>query len=339
MCTSFMITSTSKDIFWGRTMDLNMSMFGEDSGIDFDVHIITVPRGAVMGSQLEDWTAKYGMMGMASKDTSLVYDGTNEFGLTGGCQVLKEATFETKENILKQGKIPAISEEFVGYVLTNFKDVADIRANYDKFSIVDQNFSYKGGLFKFPLHFTFIDKTGDGIVLEPVLNGSFKAHEYIGVTANSPEYDYHSINIRNYIGLENGDVSAKVFNPKVTLDPIESGTGFGLLGMPGDYTSPSRFIRGFYYSNMIDAFDSSEGMNTLYSAFHSLIIPKGLEHSLKNKNVMDYTRYWSGYDLTNQTLAIQTARGLAFTTKKFDPTVDVITYTKVNIGNYFYQGV
>lgn len=338
MCTSFMITSKSNDVFWGRTMDLNMSMFGEGPGIDFDVHIVTIPKGTQITSQVDDWKAKYAMMGMASKDTFLVYDGINECGLTGGCQVLKEATCDAKENILAQGKTPLISEEVVGYILTNFKSVADLRDNYDKLAIVDQNFPYKGGNFKFPLHYTFIDKTGDGIVLEPVLNGGFKACKYIGATANSPEYNYHATNVRNYIGLENGDVASKAINSKVTLEPIESGTGFGLLGIPGDYTSPSRFVRAFYYSNMIDEFDSVDGMNSLYSAFHSLIIPRGLEHSIKDKNVMDYTRYWSGYDLSSQSLSIQTARGLAFTEMKLDTTATSVTYTQVKKGNNFYKG-
>lgn len=133
--------------------------------------------------------------------------------------------------------------------------------------------------------------------------------------ANSPEYSYHTINIRNYIGLQNSDISSKSFNSKVTLDPIEGGTGFGLIEMPRDYTSPSRFVRSFYYTNMIDEFDSVDGMNVLYSRFCSLIIPKGLEHSLKNTKVMDYTSYWSGYDLTAQSLCVQTDRGLAFTEK------------------------
>lgn len=337
MCTSFRITSTSDDIFWGRTMDLNMPMFGEEPGVDLDVHIITIPRGAKITSQMDNWEAKYAMTGMASKDTILVYDGMNEYGLTGGCQVLMEATVDTKENILKKGKKPIISEEFMGYVLTNFKNVADIRENYDTLAIVDQSFLYKGELFKFPLHYTFIDKTGDGIVLEPVFDGSFKLYEYVGVTANSPGYDYHTVNIRNYVGLENGDVAPKKINSKMTVEPIEGGTGYALFGIPGDFTSPSRFIRGFYLSNMIDPFESAEGMNALYGVFRSVIIPRGLEHSLKNHDHEDYTRYWSGYDLTTESVCVQTCRGLAFTEKKFDPTVNEITYTEVNTGNYFCQ--
>lgn len=336
MCTSFTITSKSNDFFWGKTTDLDMSMFGEDPSFDLDVQIATIPKGTTMKSQLDNWQSKYTMMGMCSNNTIVVYDGINEHGLTGGSQVLKESTCDTKENIIKNGKTPLMSEEFVGYILTNFKSVAEIRENCSSWAIVDQDFSHLGKLFNFSLHFTFIDKTGDGIILEPVNKGEFIAYDYIGTMTNSPEYSYHTTNIRNYIGLENTGISSKVFNKKISLDPIESGTGYGLLGMPGDYTSPSRFIRGFYYSNMLSDFDSRDGIHTLYSAFRPVIIPKGIEHSLQDPNNIDYTRYWVGYDVTNQSLCIQTGRGLAFTQKTLESNPTSVSFTPVNVENNVY---
>ncbi|MGM0238301.1 linear amide C-N hydrolase [Enterococcus sp. AZ103] len=336
MCTNIKLTAKNNDIFFGRTMDLNMSMFGEDPGIDLDVKIVSMPSGTTVESQLKPWKSKYATLGICTKDTAIMYDGINEYGLTGDCQVLVETTRSKTSEIESLGKIPVIGEEFVTYILTNFKNVQEIRNIYSEFMLTEQSFVYKGNDLQFPLHYAFIDKTGDGIVLEPVISGGFKLYDYIDVMTNSPEYDYHTVNIRNYIGLENTGVSEKKINNQLALKPIENGTGYGLLGIPGDYTSPSRFIRSFYYKNMIDSFDTDKGINTLYSIFRPLIIPRGLEHAHEDKQMTDYTRYWSGYDVNNQTVYIQTGEGLAITSKKMDTSLKEITYTDIQLDDHVY---
>lgn len=336
MCTNITLTSKNNDIFFGRTMDLNMSMFGEDVGIDLDVTLVNIPKNVTINSQLKPWKSKYSVLGICTKDTAVLYDGINECGLIGDCQVLVEATNSPTSEIEAKGKIPVMSLEFVTFILTNFKDIKEIRDSYSEFMLTDQSFLYKNTHLQFPLHYTFIDATGDGVVLEPVVSGGFKLYDYIDVMTNSPEYDYHTVNIRNYIGLEKIGVTKKTIN-NIVLQPIENGTGYGLLGIPGDYTSPSRFIRSFYYKNMLDEFESEKGINTLYSIFRPLIIPRGLEHANKGDKITDYTRYWSGYDLTNRIVYIQTGEGLAITSKALDNSVTQITYTDIKLDDYIYS--
>lgn len=337
MCTNVKLTSKNNTIYFGRTMDLNMSMFGEDAGTDLEATIVSAPKGTLIESQLHPWTSKYDVMGVGTKGTALLYDGINEFGLTGDCQVLVETVRDTEEKIIAKGKTPVLGEEFVTYVLTNFKDVAEIRAAYQDYMLVEQSIAYQNTTLQFGIHYTFIDETGDGIVLEPTSTNGFKLYEYIDVMTNSPKYDYHVTNIRQYVGLENKGVAEKVINDNLVLKPIENGTGFGILGIPGDYTSPSRFVRAFYYKNMIDDFEDSEGINALYSVFRSLIIPRGLEHSLKGGVMSDYTRYWSGYDLKKRTLYVQTGVGLAITAKTMDDTMNQVTYDAIQLSNNVYQ--
>ena len=247
-----------------------------------------------------------------------------------------EATTSSTSEIESNGKTPVMGNEFVTFILTNFKNVEEIRSSYSKFMLTDQPFLYEDTPLNFPLHYTFIDTTGDGVVLEPVVSGGFKLYDYIDVMTISPEYNYHTVNIRNYISLENIGVSKKTIN-NVTFQPIENGTGYGLLGIPGDYTSPSRFIRSFYYKNMLDTFESKKGINTLYSIFRPLIIPRGLEHANKEDKITDYTRYWSGYDLTNRAVYVQTGEGLAITSKTLDNSLTEITYTDIKIDDYIYN--
>lgn len=337
MCTGIKITAKNGDVFFGRTMDLNISMFGEDPGLDGDVKITSIPKNSVIDSQLDKWTANYSVIGIGTKNTPILYDGINEHGLVGDTQVLMEATRSSKESILEKGQTPILGEEFVTYILTNFKSVEDIRTHYTEFSIVDQPYIFHDVPLQFPLHYSFIDRTGKGIVLEPVLDGSFKIYDYLGVMTNSPEYDYHTVNIRNYIGLENESAVEKKINKEITLQPIENGVGYGLLGIPGDYTSPSRFIRSFFYKNMIDEFEAAKGFNTLYAIFRPLIIPRGLGREKRHDTMSDYTRFWSGYDLTNCRLIVQTGIGLSFTSKTLDITETAISYADIDTTDHLNQ--
>ncbi|WP_314575781.1 linear amide C-N hydrolase [Enterococcus gilvus] len=333
MCTNMTITSKEGSLFFGRTMDLNQKMFHTDED---SVKIMNIPGGAVINSRYHSWTSKYAVLGVGIAGTAVLFDGVNEHGLTGDCQILMEATWENESKILQDGKTALYGEEFVTYILTNFKTVDEIRAHYEMFTLIDEPYVFRKETFQFPLHFCFIDETGVGIVLEPVVNGGFKLYEYIDVMTNSPEYAYHTTNIRHYLGLQNIDAKPRTINHSIALTPIENGTGYGLIGMPGDYTSPSRFIRGFYLKNMIEEFSERDGINALYALFRAFIIPKGLELNSPEDISGDYTQYWSGYDLKNRTLYVQTGEGLTFTAKQMQTNATEITYNDIRFDNLVY---
>lgn len=334
MCTGISITSKEGNVFFGRTMDLAMGMFGEDPDGAIPTVILTLPKNHLLDSQLSPWQTKYTTMGMGVKDTTILYDGINDQGLSGDTQVLMETTRDSKENIQSRGLIPLLGEEFVTYILSQYASVQEIKANYKKFALVDTPFMMGDVPMQFPLHYTFIDPTGEQIVLEPTDNGAFVLYDGIGVVTNSPEYSYHTTNIRNYISLSNYDpTKQKQINEKYTMQPIEMGTGYGMFGLPGDYTSPSRFVRAFLLSNALDSFEGKDGINQLYSVFRAVIIPRGLEHASATSDMTDYSRYWVGYDLTNQTMYVQTGEGIAFTAKKIDLSLSEINYENVNTTN------
>ncbi|UNM89599.1 linear amide C-N hydrolase [Vagococcus sp. CY52-2] len=113
----------------------------------------------------------------------------------------------------------------------------------------------------------------------------------------------------------------------------EHDTGYGLFGLPEDYTSPSRFIRSFYLKNRLDDFDTNEGINRLYSIFRPIIVPRSLEHKKAEMSITDYTRYWSGYDVTKQIAYAQIGEGLAITAKELDTSMTDITYHTIHLDN------
>lgn len=333
MCTGIKLMSKEGNVFWGRTMDLNSSMFGE--GADLPTSFVSLPTGVEIKAQSSTWISKCATMGVGLEGTQVVYDGINEFGLAGDLQVLMESTRKKESEFAGTNLEPIIAEEFVSFILTNFKSVAEIRENYSKYAIVDKSFMFRGNPLVFPVHYSFIDSTGDAIVLEPVDNGEFKLYDFMGVMTNSPEYFYHTTNIRNYIGLDTLGEKEKTFSKEnYSLNPIEGGTGYGFWGMPGDYTSPSRFVRSFYISQNMEEFDSSDGINELYTSFRPVYIPEGLERSTSDDPTTDFTRYWSGYDFENLEVYVQTGKGLVFSKKQLDKSITEVTYDTIEIGNY-----
>lgn len=328
MCTGIRVIANGGEVFWGRTMDLPLALFGDSP---LKSSILSFPAGVSVKGTISTWETKYAAIGVGLHNGVPLYDGVNEKGLAGDLQVLMECTHDTQANIKARGQTPVNGEEFVAYVLTQFASVQEIRDAYAKFALSEEPCDVGFTKMQFPVHFSFVDPTGDGIVLEPVENGSFKAYDFLGVMANSPEYPWHQTNLGNYIGLNTNNIATpKKLNANLTLEPIEGGTGYGLFGLPGDYTSPSRFAKAAIISNEMDAFDAAGGINALYSAFRSVIIPPGLEHSDPKNPATDYTRYWSGYDLAQRKVYVQTGRGIAFTSKVLDTSLTEITYTEVD---------
>lgn len=340
MCTNIEITAKNGEHFWGRTMDLALPMFGENPEHDLGARgmITTIPAGVDIDSQLANWQADYAAMGIGIGGTPILFDGINEHGLAGDLQVLFESTADTLENIQQRQQVPVMNTEFVTYVLTHFKSVKEIRENYQNFAVVDQPTMLNGHSISFPLHYSFVDESGDGVVLEPVDNGSFKLYDSVGVVTNSPEYNWHTVNLRNYIALNDLNIKQpKTYKNGVTLNPIEGGTGYGLTGLPGTYTSPDRLVRSFMVANLMDDFEAEDGIAQLYAAFRPVIIPRGMERNTSEDILSDYTRYWSGYDLKQRKVYIQTGRGLAITAKCLNQTATTISFDEVDTGNYIHE--
>lgn len=337
MCTSIEMTAKNGEVFWGRTMDLSLPMFGELGGEVRSV-ITSFPVGTEIKSQLKSWSALYAVMGIGIRGTSILYDGINEEGLAGDLQVLFETTSASRAEINQRQQIPVMNAEFVTYILTHYRSVAEIRQNYHKFAVLAESMVVHGKTVTTPIHYNFVDPSGNGVVLEATDSGSFKLYDSVGVMTNSPEYDWHVTNLRNYIGLDKWNFRRnRQYRDGKILKPLDAGIGYGLANLPGSYTSIDRFVRSFMIANMMDEFEAKDGINQLYTAFHSVIIPQGVERNSENNTASEYTRYWIGYDLEKRRLYVQPSVGLAFTSKQLDPQISGIEIEEINTGNCFDQ--
>jgi choloylglycine hydrolase len=149
-----------------------------------------------------------------------------------------------------------------------------------------------------PAHFFLQDKSGKSVVVEPV-DGTLKVHDApLGVMTNAPTYDWHMANLANYINLSVNDIgSIKLGDQEVSA----FGAGAGLLGLPGDFTPPSRFVRAAIFSQ--SAAPNKTADDAVLSAFHILNqfdIPKGSVVNAAAGGKMDEITEWTSVaDLKN----------------------------------------
>ena len=120
----------------------------------------------------------------------------------------------------------------------------------------------------------------------------------VGVLTNSPTFDWHMTNLKNYVNLR--AVNAKeieINGAKVNA----LGQGTGMLGLPGDYTPPSRFVRAVAFS--ATAIPEKNALRGVYQVFHLLNnfdIPVGIARTV-HKGVIysDYTMLTTVRDAQN----------------------------------------
>jgi choloylglycine hydrolase len=154
-----------------------------------------------------------------------------------------------------------------------------------------------------PLHLVLHDRNGEAAVVEWV-GGTRQVYDNpIGVATNSPPFDWHLTNLRNYVNQSAMDVPALVINGK-RVTPIGEGTG--MLGLPGDFTPPSRFVRAVAFSANARVPDTvAGGVNAAMHLLSSFDIAKGVVRDPAPEGVTgeagaglgDYTCYRSVSEL------------------------------------------
>jgi choloylglycine hydrolase len=316
-CTSFRVETKDGAVFVGRSMEF---------GVDLSSSLMVVPRGfrftspAPDGAQGLSWQAKYGFVGMNAKGIDVMTDGLNEAGLS--VHLLLLPGYAKYQELGPQDTGRALAHVGVGnWILSNFATVEEVKAAIQNVAV----FGYEpSGIGFLPLHYAVHDSKS-ALVIEYV-NGQRHIYDNpIGVLTNSPPFDWQLTNLRNYINLTNLNVDSLRLGSEI-LRPIGQGTG--LLGIPGDYTPPHRFVRGtaLAYAAVPPA-TAAEGVNLAFHILNSVDIPLGAVASRASTSAsgtpagtasaraggLDYdlTQWVTVSDLTNKIYYFRTYRNLA----------------------------
>ena len=270
-CTSMIFNAEDGTRIYARTMEWGAS--------DLKSEMMLVPRAMSFSSALGDgktgaaWKNPYGFVGVNAAGLAYATDGMNEAGLTVGALFFpgfaKYQEVKADELATTVGNV-----DLVNYILSNFKTVDEVRQAMPKIRVVRNAEIEKEFGMPLPLHHIVSDATGASIVIEYMDGQLSVTDNKVGAMTNSPGYDWHLLNLRNYANL-----SPQAARPRsidgVSLAPF--GAGSGMLGLPGDFTPPSRFVRAVAFVNtMIPAKDAADAVNAASVMLNNFDIPKGL---------------------------------------------------------------
>lgn len=267
-CTGLYLQARDGGVAYARTNEFTA---------DLEAGIAVVPRGNSYTALMPDgssglvWKNKYAMVGMNIFGMPLIHDGFNDQGLEVGLFFFpgyaKYAKFDKKS-----ARHSLAPYEFGTWLLSNFATVEEVRRHIDDVRIVPTELA--GLKMSPPLHTFVVDSTGKSIVIEPI-NGELIVHDNpVHVMTNSPTFDWHLTNLRQYIGLSTHEAKPTDLG---SFGVGKTGSGSGMLGLPGDITPPSRFVRAAYYANMIPQQDTVEqSLNTAMRLMQSFFITKGM---------------------------------------------------------------
>lgn len=254
MCTA--ITYYTKDHYFGRNLDIECS-FGEK--------IVIVPRNFKLYFRyMDSMEVHYAMIGVANVESGypLYYDAINEKGLgMAGLNFPGNAVYNTPV----EGAYNIAVFELIPWILGQCENVDSAVALMEKINIIDEDFSKE--LPVTPLHWMIADKE-KSIVIEQTAKGMDIYHNPVGVMTNNPTFDYHLMNLNNYMGI-GIKTPTNSFSDKLNLKAYSR--GMGGIGLPGDLSSASRFVKAaFTKLNSVSKGSENESVSQFFHILGSV---------------------------------------------------------------------
>lgn len=302
-CTGITLRAKDGAVVYGRTMEWGT----------FDLHsrVSIMPRGlGYIGSTPDKkpgmkWTTKYGVVGVDALGKDIVVDGMNEKGLTVGL-FYHPGFAEYPAYDPSQASNTLGPTDLGTFIITTCATVDEARAalaGVRVAPVVEESLGFPA-----PVHYIVTEPSGKAIVVE-FIRGSMVIHEApLGVITNAPTYDWHMINLRNYVNLSPVAIPDKKLDGS-TFKAL--GGGSGMIGLPGDFTPPSRFVRAVAFSQ--SARSAPTGDETVYELFRVLDnfnVPLGAaegEGDQKTKGMRSATLWTTAYDTKNLVFYYHTA--------------------------------
>lgn len=284
MCTSLTYQNSRGDHFLARTMDFAFELDGRP---------LFMPRNWTVAGDAGEFTTKYGFVGAGRKlGHEMVVDGVNEKGL--GVAALYFPGNAHYEAHATEGKLGLAPHDFTAWALGNAGSVAELAKLVPHVQLVDVPVA----LLQLtpPLHFIISDTTGKTAILEATGPELHLIDNPVGVMTNAPEFGWHLQNLSTYGTLT---AQERPLNNYLGYTSKTQGPGPGALGLPGDYTSPSRFVRTVFAKHFSQPMaDTPSTLNLLQHLLDNVTIPKGVK--LKADGTSDYTQYRGYMSLDDQ---------------------------------------
>ncbi len=303
MCTA--ITYKTIDHYFGRNLDLEYS---------YHETVTVTPRNYPFTfRRAGERRTHFSMIGMAyvAGGYPLYYDATNERGLSmAGLNFPGNADYKP----VKDGCDNIAPFEFIPWILTQCETVADARALLDRINIAAIDFSPE--LPASPLHWIISDADAS-IVVESVRDGLRVYDDPVGVLTNNPPFDYHMLNLANYMTVTREEPTS-TFSPNLKLSPYSR--GMGGVGIPGDLSSASRFVKAaFTRENSVSGESEEESVAQFFHILGSVAQQRGC------------ARVGEKFEITIYSSCCNTTRGIYYYTTYENSAISAVDMHRVDL--------
>ena len=299
MCTA--ISFLSNNHYFGRNLDLSYH---------YQEQVVIAPRHFLLAGT----EAHPAIIGMATvvNGYPLYYEGTNEYGLSAAA--LNFPGNAVYHNACKE-KTAIPSYDFISFVLSRCKTVQEAEELLNNAIITGEVFAE--GFPTTPLHWLIADRERT-IVAESVANGLHLHCNPVGVLTNNPPFGSMMDFLTLYMGLSTEEGSNR-FAPDLSLTPFTR--GLGAFGLPGDFSSPSRFVRTAFVLHHSLPGDEMESISRFFRILDIAMQPEGC--------VMDGGKYQK----TLYSCCCNTDKGIYYYCTAYNRQITAINMHKVDLNS------
>lgn len=305
MCTAMTAQTPKGNFYFGRTMDFSYPL---------DPELYVIPKGYKWSNRLKTRLIqnRYSIMGIGQDISPVTLaDGVNETGFAAAVLYFPGYAKYDPAETQRSSKISIAALELVNFLLGQCASVKEAVSTLSMLRIVGITDPVTDSVA--PLHWIITDRSGQCRVIEKMADGLHIMENPIGVLSNSPDFQWHVTNLRNYMNVTSSQLQENSWNT-VTLSPFGQGTG--TFGLPGDYTPPARFVRTAYlktHTPLPEAQD--QAVSACFHILEGVSIPKG--SVMTNRETADYTQYTTFIDLSSSTYFFRTYDNCRITSARF----------------------
>ena len=306
MCTA--ATYKTKDFYFGRTLDYEFS-YGDE--------VTITPRNYPLRFRTKgEMKNHYAMIGMAhvTENYPLYYEAVNEKGLgMAGLNFVGNADYKEKVD----GKDNVAQFEFIPWILSQCTNVDEAQSLIEKMNLINEPFNEKLPVAQ--LHWIIADKDR-AITVESVKEGIKIYDNPVGVLTNNPPFDKQLFALNNYRHLSTKSTE-NTFAPGLELEQYSR--GMGAIGLPGDLSSQSRFIRvAFTKMNSISGDGEKESVSQFFHILNSVDQQRGCCELGDGK-----------YEITIYTSCCNANKGIYYYTTYDNHQITAVDMHKENLGS------
>lgn len=304
MCTA--VTYKTKDFYFGRTLDYEFS-YGDE--------VTITPRNFKFNfRKMGEMNSHYAIIGMAYviEDYPLYYDAINEKGLgIAGLNFVGNAVYHDE----KEGKNNVTQFEFIPWILGQCSSVDEAKKLIQNMNFLNEPFNDRLPLAQ--LHWIIAD-SNKAITVESGTDGIKIYDNPVGVLTNNPPFDKQMFNLNNYMHLSNRSPE-NTFSSR--LDLKNYSRGMGAIGLPGDLSSQSRFVRtAFVKMNSVSGDGELESVSQFFHILNSVDQQRGCCNLGNDK-----------YEITIYTSCCNATKGIYYYTTYDNHQITAVNMNKENL--------